>query len=330
MRLRDRISLGEKYEVLSTLSPNVVLIIAGFLAGGILSLLLCPLIIKGMEALGESVDIKMLVLVLGLGAGSLGSMAAKFLQWEYKINQKAYKRTGEFHIPIVYPFYFLICLAATIVLAFFGQGVLRAYWEQAIAGASGINIGIISFLIILGLAILSSALVVIWRFWHIFCLSLFSPINWKAVIEVRHFENHLKMSFAEVKRYPSPLSLTLVDIDQLDQFPGRTLRKAQEGLLSVVDKNVREVDVIGRIDGSIIVITMTHAGSSGANIQAKRLKKTLEEYLSSLHKEKKITLSVGIAIYSPEFKTYKDLIDKSHAALDKAKAEGGDRVITFQ
>ena len=135
------------------------------------------------------------------------------------------------------------------------------------------------------------------------------------------------MVFAEVKRYPAPLSLTIMDIDQSDRFKGRGIRKIQEELINIVDKNVREADAIGKIKGGRVVVIMAHTGSSGASIQTKRVKKILKEHLKSLEvKGKRITLSIGIASYTPEMTSYNDLIKKAQVALHRAKEEGGDQV----
>ncbi|MCD5397556.1 GGDEF domain-containing protein, partial [candidate division NPL-UPA2 bacterium] len=249
-----------------------------------------------------------LLMILGL----LGAIAAKLLQWEYMINREAYKREAEFCIPLVYPFFFLCLLGLGIVL-----------WLRAAPEAFNVVAWVAVPTLALGSAILSPALGVTWRFWHILWLSILSPVDWRAIVEAQNFNRQLKMSFAEVKRYPSPLSLTVIDISQSDQFKGRAMRRAQEELIKLIDKDVRETDAVGRIEGGRIVIVMAHTGSSGAVVQAKRVKKNLEEYLKSLKKKGRITLSIGIASYAPDMASYKDLVEKAQVALLRAKEEGG-------
>ena len=308
---REKISANEKYEALATLSPPLILAISGFLGGLIVALLLSPLVIALILVIdggrmGEAII--GLLMILGL----LGAIAAKLLQWEYMINREAYKRATEFCIPLVYPFFFLCLL---------GLGI--ALWFRAAPEVSNITVWVAVLILALGSAILSSALGVTWRFWHIFWLSILSPVDWRAVTEARNFNRRLKVAFAEVKRYPSPLSLTIIDISQSNQLKGRVMRRVQEELINLIDRGVREIDAVGRIESGRIVIVMAHTGSSGAAVQAKRVKKLLEEYLKSLKKKGRITLSIGIASYAPDMASYKDLIEKAQVALLQAKEEGG-------
>jgi len=312
---KERISANEKYEILAVFSPSLVLVIAGFLGGLIAALLLLPLVIMLMHGMHWE-GLKEVIIWLLIGFSLLGAIAAKILKWEYMINREAYKRVAEFHIPLVYPFFFLCLLAPSVVI----------WLNVTSAKLSNIIALIIVLSLALGAAILSPALGVTWRFWHVFWLSLFSPVDWRAVIETRSFYRQLKISFAEVKRYSAPLSLTIIDIDQSEQLKGRVVRKAQEGMVNIIDNNIREADAVGRIEDGRIAITMAHTGGTGASIQAKRVKKLLEEYLKSWKmKENRITLSLGIASYASDMASYKDLIEKAQDALRHAEDEGGDR-----
>jgi len=314
MIIREKISANEKYEVLSTFSPNLILLIAGFLGGVVVALLLSPLLVPLVRRmdLGMGGGIVGFIMILGL----LGVIAAKLLQWEYKINREAYKRVAEFHILLVYPFFFLCLLGLAIAL-----------WPRIAPEVSGVSVWMGILIMALGSVILSPALGIIWRFWHIFWLSILSPVDWRTLIEARNFNRNLKMAFTEVKRYPSPLSLTIMDIDQSDRFKGRVMRRIQEELMNIVDKNVREADAIGEIESGKVAVIMAHTGSSGASIQTKRVKKVLKEHLKSLEVGgKRVTLSIGIASSAPDMRSYKDLIQKAQAALRRAREEGGDQV----
>ncbi len=314
--VRERILASEKYEVLSTFSPNFVLIISGFLGGAIVALALAPLAVKGIPLFQNGDGTERVVILLLATLSLLGAIAAKLLQWEYKINREAYKRVAELHILLVYPFFFLSLLVPGVIL-----------WLKAASKGPNITLWVVVLAIALGSAILSPALGVIWRFWHVFWLSILSPVDWRAVVEEQNFNRHLKMSFAEVKRYSSPLSLTIIDIDQSDRLKSRVVRKVRGKLTSIIDKNVRESDAVGRTEGGNVIVTMAHTGSSGASVQAKRVKDILKEHLKSLGtKGKRITVSVGIASYTPDMASYKDLIKKAQVALLRAKEEGGDRL----
>lgn len=316
MILEKKISANEKYEVLSTLSPNSILVASGFLGGLILALLLSPLVILLIILATDGGRMREAVIGLMMILSLIGAIASKFLQWEYNINREAYKRGGEFHIPLIYPFFFLCTM-----------GIAGVLWFKSASKVPNATVWVVVLILALGSAILSSAWGVTWRFWHILCLSIISPVDWRVVIAVRNFNHQLKMSFAEVKRYPSPLSLTVMDINQYAQIKGRVMKRIQKELMNIIDKNVREADVVGRIEGGKVVVTMAHTGSSGAAVQAKRVKKILEEHLKALEvKGERATLSIGIASYTSDMTSYKDLIKRAQIALRRAKEEGGDQL----
>ncbi len=311
---REKINANEQHETLAIFSPPLILAISGFLGGLIVALLLSPLVILLVQGI-DGVRAKEVVIGLPMILGLLGAIAAKLLQREYTINREAYKRATELRVPLVYPFFFLSLLGLGVALWF------RVAPEVAKITALNAVLGLV-----LGSIILSLALGVAWRFWHIFWLSILSPVDWRVVVEARNFNRRLKIAFAEIKRYPSPLTLTIIDINQSDQLKGREVRRVQEGLISLIDKDVRETDVVGRIESGKVVIVMAHTGSSGAAIQAKRVKKILEEYLKSL-KKGRMALSIGIASYALGMESYKDLIEKAQVALFRAKEEGGGILI---
>lgn len=319
MVLRERISANEKREVLSTLSPNIILVISGFLGGVIVALLLSPLTIKGVPWLHGGIaeeSLKGIVIEFLVVLGLLGAVAAKLLQWEYRINREAYKRGGEFHVPLVYPFFFLFIMGIAII-----------QWLKSSPGmSSSPTVWVAVLILALGSAVLSPTLGVIWRFWYILWLSLLSPVDWRAIAETQSFNRQLKISFAGIKRYSSPLSLTIMDINQSAQLRGRVVKKIQGDLINIIEKNIREADLVGRIEKGKVVVTMAHTGSGGASIQAKRIKKILEEHLKSLETKGKVTLSIGIASYAPDMTSHDDLLKKAQLALHRAKEEGGDQV----
>lgn len=307
---RKRISANEKYETLATLSPSPVLGVSGFLGGLMVALLLSPLVILWVQGVDGIRAKEVVVGLLGF-FGLSGVVAAKLLKWEYMTNREAYKREAEFCIPLVYPFFFLCLL------------VLSALWFRVAFEVPDITVWAVVLILALGSAILSPALGVIWRFWHIFWLSALSTVDWRAVTESRSFTRQLRISFAEVKRYPSPLSLTIIDISQSNQFKGRALRRIQKELINLIDKDVRETDVVGRTEDGKVVIVMAHTGGSGATVQAKRIKKLLEGHLKSLKEKGRMVLSIGIASYAPAMASHKELIEKAQVALFQVKEEGG-------
>jgi diguanylate cyclase (GGDEF)-like protein len=140
--------------------------------------------------------------------------------------------------------------------------------------------------------------------------------------------------FARTKRYESPLSSIMIDIDFFkkvnDEFGHRTGDHVLERLAQIIKDNIREVDTAARWGGEEFVVIMPETGKEGALYPARRiLEGTASTEFPGLPAGR-ITISLGIATApNPQIDSGERLIDASDQAMYKAKNNGRNRIELF-
>jgi len=94
-------------------------------------------------------------------------------------------------------------------------------------------------------------------------------------------------------------------------------------------KTVRTSDIVARYGGEELIVILPQTNMDGAKIYADRLlEKISDEPYSGLPPDRKVTVSIGIAMMDMKTcETTKDLIQSADTALYKAKREGKNRII---
>ncbi len=144
----------------------------------------------------------------------------------------------------------------------------------------------------------------------------------------RHFNDMLVQEFERTKRYETPFSLLLIDIDNFKGYNDTYGHLAGDAALKAIGfllkKEVRRSDMATRYGGEEFAIILPHTGKRGAQIMADRLLEKVAETNfnpSTDASPAKITVSIGCATYPG---------DVSTAALGKAeldKAAGMEEIV---
>ena len=149
----------------------------------------------------------------------------------------------------------------------------------------------------------------------------------------RFLLRRLEEEFARARRYRAPLSLVLLDIEQLkrinDTFGQTTGDSVILQFAQIVRVQVRKEDVLGRLGGATFAVVLPGNGCRGAATFAGKVRTEAEEIvlqhgadLVSVH------VSAGISTY-PDSSTVRNadtLIRAAENALSEAKTRGGNRV----
>jgi diguanylate cyclase (GGDEF)-like protein len=150
----------------------------------------------------------------------------------------------------------------------------------------------------------------------------------------RHFQEILKRETAHARRYHSPFSLIMADIDNFKRFNDihghligdMVLKKVANLLL----QNTRGIDLVGRFGGEEFIILLPKTDKEGAMAAAEKLRQRMaeERFLSHEHAGP-LTLSLGIAEFPTDSNEIYELIDLADRALYQAKEAGRNRVAVW-
>lgn len=157
------------------------------------------------------------------------------------------------------------------------------------------------------------------------------------VYNVRYLYHRLESEYASAKRYQSPLSCILLDIDKFkrinDTCGHRTGDMVLREFAQVIKGHTRKSDVFARYGGEEFILLLPHSNLVGAIAEANRLRDVVRNHkFKGLKKNQTITISLGVASYPyhKKIRSQDDLITLSDDALLKAKAQGRDRVIVYE
>lgn len=144
----------------------------------------------------------------------------------------------------------------------------------------------------------------------------------------RYFLMTLDREIERLKRYPKPLCLLMLDIDDFKVYndtyghlEGDCLLKNLSALLK---DNLRNVDIVCRYAGDEFVAILPETDVHEAEIIANKLKNALIQQRF----RKKVTISIGIAKCGTDM-SRRDLIMKADQALYQSKRGGRNRICCF-
>ena len=143
----------------------------------------------------------------------------------------------------------------------------------------------------------------------------------------RKFEDILKSEAGRVKRYGQTLALAFLDIDHFktvnDTFGHQAGDRVLRELTELVAQNIREVDYLARYGGEEFVLLSPGTDVNGMQLLAEKIRTSIERHAFSVGC--RITASFGVAQYRSD-ETVSRFIERSDAALYRAKAKGRNRV----
>lgn len=138
----------------------------------------------------------------------------------------------------------------------------------------------------------------------------------------RYFNELINIEINRIKRFPSTLSLLMLDIDNFKNYNDKEGHPAGDNLLKeaakVFKNSVRAIDIICRYGGEEFVIMLPQADKKSAQVIAERIRMQASIYLPT-------TLSIGIATFPQDAQGAEELIQKADNALYEAKKTGKNK-----
>ncbi len=145
----------------------------------------------------------------------------------------------------------------------------------------------------------------------------------------RRATERLEAELARARRYGTPLSVILTDIDHFKQVNDRFGHNMGDEVLvrvaSTLQETLRQVDLVGRWGGEEFLVILPDTDLDGARIVAERLRLGVEAIPPFVEGPARVTSSVGVASFRGE-ENSAVFVDRADQALYRAKEAGRNRV----
>lgn len=139
----------------------------------------------------------------------------------------------------------------------------------------------------------------------------------------RAFQEQFSAEYERGRRYKSPLSVVLLDVDKFKQYNDTYGHPAGDQVLktvaSVLQSTARGSDFAARYGGEEFVVILPETDTQGARDAAERFRSAIE---ATIWPMRNVTVSIGIATLHSETKAKSDLISEADKALYRAKQRG--------
>ena len=147
----------------------------------------------------------------------------------------------------------------------------------------------------------------------------------------RRFESVIENEFKMSKRYGNPLTCMMVDIDKFkainDEYGHQTGDEVIRDIARIIQENIREVDTAARWGGEEFIVLCHQTKKDDAHIAAKRILQKIPELHIRGVKDRRVTVSIGIAgVPDDSITTAEKLIHQADIALYEAKTKGRNRI----
>lgn len=148
----------------------------------------------------------------------------------------------------------------------------------------------------------------------------------------RHFDMRMDDMFRLARRYATPFSLILSDIDHFKEVNDRHGHGAGDEALrqtaTTLTGAIRDCDSAFRYGGEEFAILLPETTARQAQIIAERLRKNMKAHvIKTDNAEIILTLSIGISEYNPEMANSAEMLAQADHALYRAKNSGRDTTV---
>lgn len=150
----------------------------------------------------------------------------------------------------------------------------------------------------------------------------------------RAFSEEAGRLFARSRRDGSGLAVLMVNADRFRQINDRYGHQAGDivirGVAAVLLRNIREMDIPGRMHGEEFAVVLPESGLVAAMLVAQRVRRAVSGERIPARGGKSapvsITVSIGVAVLQESDATLYETLDRAYNALRLAKRNGRDRM----
>jgi diguanylate cyclase (GGDEF)-like protein len=160
-------------------------------------------------------------------------------------------------------------------------------------------------------------------------LSITDPLT--GLLNRRYFDERIGEEISRSNRYDFPLSLMMIDVDDFKSYNDRFSHPEGDQALRLIAAclkvTVRASDIAARYGGEEFVVLLPQTNSVEAHTIAERFR---QRVASEDFPCRAITVSIGVASFSPSVCTITDMIKAADQALYEAKRCGRNNVQVFE
>lgn len=153
--------------------------------------------------------------------------------------------------------------------------------------------------------------------------------------ERKAFLTKVDEEFRRAVRYRRPFGFLVIDLAHNHFSQDRDVRWSMgysllKQLGAVLRTGLRDVDVLGRIEGEVFAAALPETDVAGAQIAAERMRKTVEDhwFMGTTQEDRvRVAVNVGFVCFPEHGDTIDALTESAKKALEVAKNEGGNKVV---
>jgi diguanylate cyclase (GGDEF)-like protein len=166
-------------------------------------------------------------------------------------------------------------------------------------------------------------------------MSITDPLT--ALPNRRYLEERLTEEVNRSKRYEHPMSFLMIDIDDFKVYNDRNGHQAGDVALQItahaLKGALRSADVASRYGGEEFCILLPQTSLTEAGVIAERIRERIE-HTTYPHAKRQplgaVTISIGVAAFSPFVNTAEQIIWAADRALYDAKNQGKNKIAFYQ
>lgn len=149
----------------------------------------------------------------------------------------------------------------------------------------------------------------------------------------RRYEELFRQELRRIDRYGGTISLLVMDLDHFkhinDTYGHATGDRVLKDAADLFLRQLREVDIVGRLGGEEFIVLLPDIGKSEAAVVAERLRGKIGDLRFYANNETfRVTATIGIAQFETGDRGIEDLIVRADDALYRGKAGGRNRVVS--
>jgi diguanylate cyclase (GGDEF)-like protein len=148
------------------------------------------------------------------------------------------------------------------------------------------------------------------------------------VLNARAFSDRLTQELDRNRRYPRPLALLYMDLDDFKVINDTHGHQTGDAVLRLVADamrgSVRQADIVGRLGGDEFAVLMPETDAQVADAAAKRLVAGLRNVFKGTPN---VTASIGVVSCTATDASTDDVLRRADQAMYDAKRMGKDRVV---